>query len=671
MLPVDYRNAMSEADATALKHASSLLDSARFEMEGTMGNVRRRSEIYMNWYSPRFDPTYGIHDAWYDPITDEDYNRARSNLTLSRAVVDIWAAIEAASGVMIRADPESLPPMPPSLDQGEAMQMRMEYDYERSLESIKADIRSRRMRTFMRRDDFDAKQFYATRKKNLHGFSWMKVLPDGVRKNPRSWVPRNPTNIFPWWSSDTPGDVDVLVSAQMMGARKANQKYDLGLEFVEGTSKVKFGRDGLPQGFAHGQDAADYRSNLDMSFDKSRTMVWVEELWWVDRTWGERNGMDPTMSCVFCFTRVAGRPMKLYTYPRWRHIPWVFWQNGDEREEWGWSDVANVMDLNDSLNRIVSQQQDVIGAYSSTRFQVLGTVWGRDISMPGPFQKVDLQDAERIEQILTRIDTYPTDRHFDMAMDLLHRTTGLPPIVWGLINNAQTSGRALSASWKATETRLASRLIDNKGSVSRYTAISEDYATVYDWYGGARVFTNNEGDRFEDWRYTFPPMEPRDFMEVTQNAITKRNEGLITSIQAMRETGDENAEDTNQEVLTELQNIFRNPEKVQAFLLAQQAQLNNMQMAQQLQAQGAAPPPGQPTNTATVAQAVGQARQAQISAEAGGGPQGVEEGTLPPTVAGDVANPGLTAPAGGPRTSTGTMLQNGEVSNRILQQGQL
>lgn len=665
------RAAGAGPDASMLQHASGLLDAARDEMDATMANVRARSETYLRWYSPPYLPQYGMHDAWYEPISDDDDTSSRANLTLARAVVDIWAAIEAAGAVMVRAEPEAIPPLMPTPDQGMAMRNRIEYDMARQVESIKADIRSRRMRSFMRRDRFDAKQFASCRRKNIHGFSWMKMLPDLARKTPRSWVARDPTTVYPWWSTADPGDLDLVVSATQVGARQANQRFALGLEFEKDGRTVRF-RNGLPLGFAHGEDSGDYRRRIDMSFDRSRTMVWQEELWWIDRQY-RGNPMGEPTTIVRCLVRVAGRPHRLYEYPGWRQLPWVYWQNSDEREDFGWSDVANVMDLNDELNRRFSQQGDTIGMYSSPRFMVTGATEGRDVSMPGPFEKVDLFDGERIEQILTRIDTYPTDRHFDMAMELLHRTTGLPPIVWGLINNAQTSGRALSASWKATETRLAARLTDNGASVRRYVDIAEDMASVYDWHGSRVIWRDAQGDRFEDWRLTFPPMEPRDFMEVTQDAITKRNEGLITTIMAMRATGDENAEDTYQEVLAEAQNIFLHPDKVQAFLLAQQAQLNNLQMAQQLRAQGATPEAqGEPMNTATVAQAVGQARQAATEAAlAGGGPQGVEEGTLPPTTAGAAANPGLTAPATGPRTTTGTLMRNGTVSNQYLQQGEL
>lgn len=645
--PAEFRKATDEiSDQRVLDRTFGLMDACRLEMDGEMADVRRRSQAYLRWYSPPFEPDLGAHDSWNTPIRADDVGTSRTTITIPRAVVDIYASLEAAAAVRVRADPERLGPMVPSVDQYEAQRQQVYYAWRRSVESWKSDVRSARMRQFLRRDGFDIKQFYATRKKNLHGFAWTKLLPNRQRKVVESHVVRDPTNVYPMWSSRTPGDLDAILCVQLVGARLANQRYDLGLEFE---------RDGVTVNLATGVDQGDYQDMDDRYVDRSRTMVWVEELWWVDRDFKEM-GRDGPSSVVYCAVRVAGRPIAFYRYPGWRYIPFVYWQNSDERDWTGWSDVANVMDIADEINRRYSQQGDTIGMYSSPRFQVLGTVYGRDISMPGPFQKVDLQDAERIEQILTRIDTYPTDRHFDMSMELLHRATGLPPIVWGLINNAQTSGRALSASWKATETRLAPKLAADQESVKRHVTIVEHLAYEYDWYGGREVWRTNEDETFEDWRFEFPPMEPRDFMEVTQDAITKRDAGLITTIMAMRATGDEAAEETLQEVLAERMDVRLQPTYVQQKLLADRTQLDNMAYAQQVlgqQQQG-----GQPFNTATVSQAMGQAAAAQQSGMAQGQPQGAQEGTLPPTQANSPGNAG--------NTKTTAMIQDGRVTNRQI-----
>ena len=228
--------------------------------------------------------------------------------------------------------------------------------------------------------------------------------------------------------------------------------------------------------------------------------------------------------------------------------------------------------------------------YSQPRFQLTGaSIAAVEREMPGPFELISLSDTERIEQILTRIDVFPTNYHIDQLFDLLHRVTGLPPIVWGMIANAQTVGRALTASWKATETRLAPKLMQDEHSIRRWDAIVIDYIRQYDWEKARNLFTDRRGLPFLDFTYDFPPMEPRDFQEVTMNAITKRDAGLIPSVQAMRETGDEKAEDTIEEVKAEWMDPVLHPDKVQARELLRQISIQNDMAEQEIAAQQAAP----------------------------------------------------------------------------------
>ncbi len=281
--------------------------------------------------------------------------------------------------------------------------------------------------------------------------------------------------------------------------------------------------------------------------------------------------------------------------------------------------------------------------YSQPRFQLTGSVMGTDREMPDPFMMISLSDTERIEQIMTRIDVFPTNYHVDQLMDLLSRVSGLPPITWGLINNAQTSGRALSASWKSTETRLSPKLMENENSIRRWDAIAIDYLRLYDWDDARSLFTNADGSPFVDFTYDFPPMEPRDFQEVTMNAITKRDAGLIDSIQAARETGDDRAEDSIESVRAEWKDPVLHPDKVQSQKLLEQAELQN-EMTRQQMAAPQAPPPGAPA--------------------APGGPPGAEAGGSPP---------GGPPPGGGaaPVLTSGTLMRGGDVSNQLLQTQQL
>lgn len=175
-------------------------------------------------------------------------------------------------------------------------------------------------------------------------------------------------------------------------------------------------------------------------------------------------------------------------------------------------------------------------------------------------------------------------------------------------------------------------------------------------------------------------MEPRDFMEVTQNEITKRDAGMTTTLKAIRAMGDEAAEDTYEETLAEALNIFAHPDKVQSFLLAQRAELDNIAYANQLGVEldsGGGMVGGQSgtaVNPVTIAGAVGMARQAQSQAQAAPPATAGPAPATQPGAAGNAAGgpPGQTSPgaaggAPGESLSSGTLMRNGNVSNQLLQ----
>ena len=638
-----HDSALSDSDAE--QRIARLMDDLRVELDQEMSALRPRHQTYLRWYSPPYNELLRVHDSWLDPVGYDQIDSTRDNFPLCRAVVDLWSSLEAAKPPTVRAEAERIPPPMPMLLGEEQERAAAQYDVDRRIASVNSDIRSARIRRWMGDDLFALKHHRAVRRKNLYGFSWMRVLPQPWNRRSASTVLRNGTTVYPLWSNLEDGELEAVFSAQLMSARQANARWP-------GMLPIQFdSRDPRRASFERGYDSGSYRDiNENRWFDHTRTMVWVEELWWLDRRfdrWGR-----VTESVVHWGVRVMDRVVDQAHFVGWTKVPFVYWENTDERDSWGWSDIAGVIDINDEFNRRISQQGDVIRLFSAPRYQLLGSLEGRQVDMPAAFQMIPLTDTERIEQILTRIDVYPTQAHFDVLTDLLHRVSGLPPIVWGLISNAQTSGRALSASWKATEARLLPKLMRNEASVRQYLSIVLDQARYYDWYGAKEAFKDRDGFDFDDFKVTFPPMEPRDFTEVTMDEITKRDAGLTTSVRAARAIGTEDAEDMMEEVRAENQDIDIHPDKVNARLLAERAALENEQFEAQLQ-QPPAPPPGA---------APPQGPQPQPGQPAS--PEGYE-GPLPPTQQGAPGNAGAPMP-GESMLTGGTLVRNGEASTQLL-----
>jgi len=79
---------------------------------------------------------------------------------------------------------------------------------------------------------------------------------------------------------------------------------------------------------------------MDRWVDTSRTMLWVEEHWWIERTF--EHGRQ-TSSCVYMATRVCDRIVAFEKHEDWHYVPFVMFRNSDERSSTGWSDIAGAM----------------------------------------------------------------------------------------------------------------------------------------------------------------------------------------------------------------------------------------------------------------------------------------------------------------------------------------
>jgi hypothetical protein len=313
-----------------------------------------------------------------------------------------------------------------------------------------------------------------------------------------------------------------------------------------------------------------------------------------------------------------------------------------------------MLPIQDSLNRFLSQQQDVIAGESRPKFKYRGDA-DRQITFDEE-SIVSLDPDEDIEQIQVRLDVFPTQIHGQQLGDVMSRATGLPDTVWGRITAAQNSGRALATAWRSVAARMVPRTHSNAMSIDRLFGLWLDWMELYEWDHAPELYAGNR-----DFELDFPNQEPRDFAEVTLDAINKLQAGLYDSATAMEKTGERSPDEMLDRVRAEYMDAVIHPEKSQSFLLltrlknqiaieAQQAGFQAEAAAQQLAALRATPPGGAP-GAGTVDQQQGAAQQARTQAAQEGRPQ-LNEGQ----------NQGAS-------TKFGTLVQDGKTFNRIIDQG--
>ncbi|MCU0250225.1 MAG: phage portal protein [Vicinamibacterales bacterium] len=621
------------------------IEALRTAWAGHQASLRARHNRYLRAFSPPFEDRIGEHDQWIEGFRQEDEGRTRSSYNLVRAAVELWTSLEASDFPSLRFEEMFVPTPAPSTNEGEQAARQETYmAVKRGQRSI-ASIREAVLLHHFKRARFPRHWWAATRKKNIYGHSWLRILPDFDRDTFTVSSAIDPSTVFPVWSAYGDRKLDaVLVATRRSSASIASQY----------PGSVELERDGIT---ATSMDY--YDPTQDRWTDRDRAYVWVEDYWLLDRDWEEDVLMDGApqgrvRSRVVNGVRVNGKFVAATEYPGWRRVPYFFRVNEDERDNAGFSDVGMLLPFQDGINKMLSQQQDVIFAESRPRFKFRGDA-DREIVLNAD-EVVSLDPDEDIDQIRVDLNVFPTQTHGTQLLQMLHRVTGLPAVVWGEIQAAQNSGRALSTAWRATAARMAPRINEAGQALDEIAAFMLDIMELYDWddartvYGGVR-----------DFEWVFPNKEPRDFLEVTTNAINKLNAGLTDLSGAMEEVGEQSPDERIEKVRADYMDMVLHPEKGQSYLLLRRLR-NQIEIEAQQAGMQAAAAMAQLSAGPTPDQQAGAVAQNRTAAAQQAAPTATEAQNAPATQAGAAANQ--------TNTKFSTLVQDGGAAmNRVIDQG--
>ncbi|NJD30185.1 MAG: phage portal protein, partial [Chloroflexi bacterium] len=541
-----------EITAEAFAELNARIDVLRTSWSGYQSALRTRHARYLRAYSPPFDDRIGEHDQWTDPYEQNDDGRTRASYNIVRAGVELWTSLEAGDFPTLRWGEDFIPTPAPERDETKQAAKQETYRAMKLVQRQLATMREQAVLRHVRRSRLPRDWWKYTLKKNIYGLAWLRSLPDQDRKTFANTVVNDPSTVYPVWSAYGDRKLDAILVATRRSARSAAAQYP---------SAVVLERDGITA-------ASDgyYNPTADRSTDKDRAYVWVEDYWYLDAAWEESGVVDGrpyrVQSRVVNCVRVNEKIVSVAEYPGWRRVPYFPLANEDERDSTGFSDVATMLPFQDGLNRMLSQQQDVIYAESRPRFKYRGDA-DREINL-NPDEVISLDPDEDIDQIDVHLDVFPTQTHHQQLTALLQRSLGLPAVVWGEIQAAQNSGRALSTAWRATAARMVPRINGHSAALDEWTAFVVDLLELYDWDDARDLFAGNR-----DFDWDFPNKEPRDFLEVTSNAINKLNAGLIDLAGAMDEIGAQSPDEMIERVRADYMDMVLHPEKGQSFLLLQ------------------------------------------------------------------------------------------------------
>lgn len=650
---------------------SARIDAVRSGWASHNQRVLERNQAYLRAFSPEFDTRLGEHDQWPDAFRQENDDHFRSSYNLTRAVVELWTALEASDFPALRWVEDFIPTAAPSADEQESAARQLIYRAEKQAARQVSTLREQVLMRHCRRAGA-ARHFYsAALRKNIFGHSWVKTWPDPARKTFRVSSRIDPSTVFPVWSyaDDDEGRLDAILVAYRRSAQSVNAQYP-GL--------LPISTDGVSV-----SEAGYYQPTAVPQSDADRRYVWIEDYWLLDDRWDSTQEPgwrgQPVSSRVINAVRVNGAfpaqapdgswmpwgggdeaPATVYTHAGWRAVPYIPLENEDVRDRLGFSDAGTMLPIQDSVNRFMSQQQDVIAGEARPKFKYRGDA-DRQIVIGGE-DVIPLDPDEDIEQLQVHLDVFPTQVHGQQLADYMSRVTGLPDTVWGRITSAQNSGRALSTAWRAVAARLVPRRLANERAIKMWLSMWLDWMELYGWDSARELYAGNR-----DFDLEFPNQEPRDFTEITMDAINRLNAGLIDRKGAIEATGEASPDQVIEDIRSDYLDTILYPDKAQAYLLLQkakqdiaiQAQQAGMQMAAlTAQMQG-----GQPSGGPSTEQAAGAAQQAQSQAQAQRAPVAQESMNQP----GPATQQGQAANA----IQTGTMVQDGRAMNRFVTRGTL
>jgi hypothetical protein len=621
------------------------IEALRTSWAGYQNGLRTRFRRYLDAFSPPFESRIngGEHDQWPDAFDQKDEGRTRSSFNLIRAGVELWTSLEASEFPTLRFGEEFIPT--PAPDRNEEVQARRQETY-RATKLVRRQVATMREQAILRhvrRSRLPRHWWTFTRKKNIYGRSWMRVLPDTARRTFQIKTAIDPATVFPVWQDADDRALDAILVATRRSARVCAAQWP---------GSVSLSKDGITA-----ESDGYYNPTRDRSSDKDRAWVWVEDYWMVDPDYVEVGDYDGrpyrVESRVINATRVNERLVKVDVYPGWRRVPYFSLVNEDEREE-GFSDVGTMLPVQDGLNRMLSQQQDVIFAESRPRFKYRGDA-DREIVLNAD-EVVSLDPDEDIDQIQVSLDVFPTQTHGQQLLAIFQRMTGLPAVVWGEIQAAQNSGRALSTAWRATAARMVPRINGASTTLDELTGFMLDTLELYDWDDARELFGGTR-----DFEWNFPNKEPRDFLEVIQGAINKLNAGLTDSIGAMEEMGVQSPDELLERIRSEYMDMVLHPDKGQAMLMLQRLK-NQIEIEAQQAGMAAAQAMAQLAPGPTPDQQAGAVAQQGTQAAQRAAPTVGEGQNSPATQAGAPAN--ATQKAG---MEVGTLVQDGgPAMNRII-----
>jgi len=523
----------------------------------------------MRWINPPWDPISARPDPRPEDQTAMRDGRPKIHTDLVGQVVDRWAALQAGVPFIFRVKPRYVaPPIENPGDQQATDAARKDYEIRRQGEQGITERIEAQTSEWMEDADLARTWLWAVWSSEAFGKAVLKSSWDPDTGVPTAELYENPSVVAYGWSKRYGRRklawVDVF---DELDATEVERRFGLKLP-IDGYGNVDLNA---------WTGSGDQTTEMDQRVEQQGAVdskVVIEEYWeWVPET------ADQPSGARYAFI-VAGRVVETQFYDFLTQLPFhVIEKAHIPTYMHGHSTAESAISINAAYDDLLTMQHEVIDFEAGPRYIGIGMKNADDVDIPGRFEMLPVDIDQVIQQLDTRVDFFPSELHAkQLVEEALERATGLTSIGWGKSPNAQTSGRAMSAEWRAVELPLANRLI-NQGPVAKeLISCWWDWAEAYS--GDARAIAHGNR-RFE---ILWVPFDIRDKTEKTLDIIQRMQAHILDPETAIEESGYENSGEILAKIRRYLLDPAWNPLNVQQYLTLQLLAIQIRQQALQLAA---------------------------------------------------------------------------------------
>lgn len=559
--------------------AATAITQRRLSLVSQNALLRDRYDEIMKWCNPPWDDQSRRVDPRPEAATAERAGSPKIHADWTGEAIRRWAVLQAGAMPKFRFVPRYIAsPLPRGPEQDPAdrkLELQM-YEIDRAEAEDQATQMEAQTREWLDYADFHRWWLWTCWSKEAFGKAISRSGWDEDDDMPTIELMENPSQCYYAWTSRYGRrQLAWMIVADQMSADEANFRYGLDIP-TDQWGYVRY-----DQWTGHFESASDMDTRPEQADENSR---WV----WVDESWEIKRLPDGTPVVRNDFV-VAGRVVESHEYEGWPRIPFHVLENEHiPTYAHGRSLAETVISLNEAYDDTLDRQHLVIEFESGPRYKGLNMGLGDEaIEVPMPGNIIPLREGEDIQQIDTRVDFWPAQVHSEELKESLYFSSGLTPIAWGMSPNAQTSGRALSAEWRAVELPLASRLIESTPFLIEIIRNWWDYAEAY--LPKAKRIAKG----YRRLQVVWEPLDIRDTSEKILSIVQLVQADLMDPETALSERGVEDVPEKIALLRRYLTDPVWNPLRYQQMLVLKQLELQIQQQEMQnaammQQAQGAA-----------------------------------------------------------------------------------